>query len=484
MRRTAERMEQRLDVPLPATSLQGPAGLGLLACTFIVGLVLVAGMVPFNGPDEPYHWLRAVQIASGQWLPDDTGGRLWGGPIDAANVAYAEWFKQRILSATPTTLGEAWAQAGHLAASATGTQVVAFPSSASFSPLAYLPQAAGIALAKALGANPLAQLWAGRTVNLVGYLGMVWLILRTLPAAHQAFLIIALLPSGLHVVGSLSADPLNFTLPALLFAAVWRARALAGVDAPRNAVTSLAGIAVLVLLLGLLKPIYVVLGLVVLLLPPSRFASPRARHLFIAGTIGAATLATLAWNLTHPFVPGQYWGTGASPGAVLQAARLDPAAAWATWSRSLRELPAIMWLDGHGRFGGYPAPLMMNASAHMSWLSFNSLLVVLLTERAPRRDLPAAGLFMALAIAFTAALALAFWLGFTPVQAPRIEGMQGRYFTLVYLMAACSIACLSLTKPHPAWRYIRHIAFGVALAAGLATLAIGVQYMQAYWIVW
>jgi hypothetical protein len=64
----------------------------LITIAFIIALTygfrLVFDVPPMGGLDEPFHWQRSVQIASGHFLADRQGPDDWGGAIDGNSYNY------------------------------------------------------------------------------------------------------------------------------------------------------------------------------------------------------------------------------------------------------------------------------------------------------------------------------------------------------------------------------------------------------------
>ena len=415
----------------------------LFALVFMAGCLLAVVVPPLSGPDEIFHWQRAVQISRGQLLPVRVGQAGWGGKIDKAAHDYAGWAIKPLTEAIPFGISEATAVARQLKTRSEQEVLAAFPSTASYPPLAYLPQALGVGIAQAAGADPLGQIVAGRIANLAAYLGVIALALRALPAGRLTFLAIAFIPMAIHLAASLSADPLNFALPALLIAWCLRLRADQQVQLTRPVKWLLAA---LTCALGLLKPTYLILSVVVALIPAARFGSVGSKWIFVCACAGAAAAVGLAWNATHPFLPGLYWGTGANPQATVLSMARDPFTALETLFRSVRTLWGYWGVDGYGRFGGStpPSPYVLYTSPAVSWLGLYLMLALAVSEPVQRRDLLAAAFTAALGVAFFAVVILAFWVAFTPPAASLIAGVQGRYFYLTWLLFAL---CLVLAAP-------------------------------------
>ena len=450
--------------------------MAILAFAALSGLALSLAVPALNAADEVYHWQRAVQVSHGQFLADRRDvPNGYGGRIDTAALEFARWASERLEQSRRFGLREA-RQAADAFSRSGGLSTASFPSTASFSPLAYLPQAAGIAVARAAGANVLVQLVAGRIANLLVYLSLIALTVRLVPCGQRVLLALALIAPTLHLAASVSGDPLNFALPAVLFA--WCLRRRFESTATLSQASRYA-LGLLVVSLALLKPLHLLLAAIVLLVPARQFGGRRAMAVFLALTLGIGLAVTVAWNASYPFLPGRYWGTGAEPKRVLLAIVDDPAGAIGFFLHSLNWQMPIMWLDFWGRFGGFPPPFMMNVPKALSWAGLGALLVLALAEARRQADWPAGALMVALAVLFTLAIFGAFWLAFSPPGSTVIEGVQGRYFQLAFLLVGWATICAA---PVGDWFVqLRTPAFAIALIMQATALAYGLEHFRFYW---
>lgn len=453
-----------------------PSSLLSFGLVFAVGGLMIVAIPPFAVHDELFHWHRVVQMASGGLFAQHLGPNAWGGAIDKRAYDYSLWFLAKFQAQSPINVADAWHLARDLGTLPPERQVVSFPSTASFSPLAHLPQAFGVALARLCEANLLVQVFAGRAFNLLAYLALVATILRVLPAGQGIFIAIAFIPTALHLASSLSADPMNFVLPALLVAWSWRLR---------SDLTALFGrkeralFGALVIALALLKPMYLLFGGVTVLVPMERFGSAREKWLFLGGCLAAALLVGAAWNATYPFVPGKYWQTGADPKAAIKTILDNPRhAIWVFYS-TVRDWHVMWWFDGYGRFGGHPPPYSLYVSSTLSWTGLYLLVALGVVEGGDRRDFPLAGVFVGVAGAFAVFLLVAFWIGFTRPGSPRIDGIQGRYFYLVHALSAWTLVALAPVRSR--FRIMRHPVFCAALITHGATLLAAIVHFHRYW---
>lgn len=450
-----------------------------IAYGLLFGGLLLARTPPFAGQDEAFHWQRVLQIADGHLLAETLGPNAWGGPIDRAGYLQMLYHIDRIQKHGPVDPVEAQALSDHLAAQPRSLEVVAFPSSASFAPLAYLPQAAGVAAGRAAGLGPLGQMQAGCVSNVAVYALMVAAILRALPGGRVAVLALALSPVALQSACSLSADPLNLTLPILMLALVWRLR-------ERGAPLGWGGWAGLVALsaaLGLLKLTMAPFAGAVLYLPTAVAGGSWRSRLGLGGLCLAVALGVaVLWNAAYPFVPGPYWGTAADPAAQLAGLRADPLDSLRVFATTVRDWAVMWWRDGYGRYGGHPQPWHGYASDRWVLPAFWVLLALSLCDGARRRDLGFAAGCLIPAPGYALLLLVAFWVGYTPVGAATVDGVQGRYFlpmhALVLLGLAAAAGAWSPAGPRGG---LRLALFAAALALGGAVLMEVLDVWRSLW---
>jgi uncharacterized membrane protein len=443
---------------------------------FVLGLLLVFGTPPLSAPDEIYHWPRALQISEGRLLPRRAPDGEWGGKIDRAAFDYRSWVLNKLTAAQPIAFHDAWDEAKDLESVAGEKVVRSFPTTASFSPVAYLPQAAGIAVAHAFDANIVGEIFAGRIANLVAFFCLTGLACRLLPAGRYIFLVAMFMPTALHLAASLSADAMNLAIPALLIALCLRLRADADFALTASRKWSIAG---LVVACGLLKEISIVCGLAVLLIPSARFIDARRRWLFVLSWLGAGISAAAIWNLSYPFVPGIFWHYGADPAATIRLILADPGQALAVLANTL-DIWWRAWYRGYIAQIGGTAGFVYFLPASLVWPTALILAALAVIDGAKRRDLGQAVLLLAIAVLFLAALLAAFMLGFSRPGAPMIEGIQGRYLFVFYLAVALALGSLRLTgREHPRPRAALFLA-ATGLEAFLVLSAL--RWFQTVWI--
>lgn len=411
----------------------------LLACVATIGVILAFRVPPMGGFDEAFHWRRALQLSALHPLARRLGPNDWGGRLDTRAMAFETRADEAVAAGTPMSVSVLSALSGRLSQAPRGSAIVSFPSTASFSPLAYVPPALGIAAARGLHLGLLSQLHAGRLANLLAYLSLVWCVVRVLPLGRLASLALLTGPTTLHLASSFSADPLCNALPALLAAGCLRFHLHSDRLPPRG---WRSGLIVLLMLVGLLKPTGFVLSGLVLLVPSGFFATEREKWLFRVGAVLACCATTTAWNLAYPFVPGRYWHTGAEPHLAVQAMLRAPMHAVLVLLRNGWNDRWFWWVDGWGRFGGGPGPYHFTVPVPLAGVFLLAVVALAVLDRPgsqPAR--PAAAAWLAfLAAAYVVLLLLAFRIGYGPPLSDFIDGVQGRYLLLPELLLLLSLA--------------------------------------------
>jgi uncharacterized membrane protein len=241
-----------------------------------VVLVLILGAIgaiplilitpPFQVPDENWHFYRAYELSelkilsevqdgvSGAVLPDSLPELVKQSVYSADDVLYP---------ATPAPFTKTMSLAS-IPLNSSVRHFVAFPGSAYYSPLPYLPQAFGIAVGRLFGFGPLGLLYMGRLFNCLAALGLVGFAIYAIPFAEEIVLLVGLLPMSLYLYASLSADAALIAC-ALVFTALslaagvrgsWKARELAMAAAAAAVFCSVKPVYLPLLLAGLVPHVF------------------------------------------------------------------------------------------------------------------------------------------------------------------------------------------------------------------------------------
>ncbi len=197
-----------------------PLQLHLWPLGYILGLLMVFALPPFQGPDEFNHFFRAWQVSEGQWLGIRTPDQRLGGHLPVSLMAVAAPFRHLPFRPEGKITPQTIVHTLRIPLNPEARQFTDFANTAIYAPTAYLPQAAVMAPLRWAGVNPLAVLYAGRIAGLLCWLVCCHAAIRLWPPGRLLFTALALLPSALALHATLTADTLTngccFVLLALL----------------------------------------------------------------------------------------------------------------------------------------------------------------------------------------------------------------------------------------------------------------------------
>ena len=265
-----------------------------LAIALVWGIAQVFIVPPLQVPDEGDHWFRASAIADGQFTADAEGMLTLPGGFEPLVVLYTGIVSDA--QPLPVSLD---GQAGFSGYEAlfNGPRVDSVEPLApvkvvsrvrNYSPLGYLPQAAGIGIGRLLGAQPLTCFYLARLANLLVAVALLFAAIRLAPFGKHLFAFVALLPMTMFELASVSCDALTIA-GALLFIAL---ALKASTRATLRTVDLVLLVSAATVLLNV-KPGYWALVVLVLLVRPEQLGG-RWRYWTMAVGCGIAVLALAA----------------------------------------------------------------------------------------------------------------------------------------------------------------------------------------------
>lgn len=261
---------------------------------FFLFFGLVAGMLviyvtpPFQVPDEGHHFYRAFQVSEGRILSQKndvgTGGEIPRSLVHAHRIFMHISLNPEIkikLHHSARLFSREY-DPGH-------RKFMRFENTAMYSPVPYLPQAAGIALGRVLDRPAIALFYLGRISNLIVAVLLIFLAIRLTPVQRWLFVLIGLMPMTLFLLSSQSADAFTIGLAMLLVALALRyALTQHRVSIPMMLVVSV--------LLTVSKQAYIMLPMLFFLAPAEKMGGPRRKLLVVSGVVAAGVLSALIWS--------------------------------------------------------------------------------------------------------------------------------------------------------------------------------------------
>lgn len=182
----------------------------------VLGLFFVFATPPIQVPDEEGHFYKSYALSEGNLLQKNTTDTLSGASIpkalnDFSKIALDESLTLRKGKYTPALSS----QLGKIQIGSERIDV-SFVNLATYSPVAYVPQAIGVGLSKLVTNNVLVIFYAGRIANLLFLLGISALALGLLTRGRWLMTMLLLSPMTMFLAGSFSADPSAIAYTALL----------------------------------------------------------------------------------------------------------------------------------------------------------------------------------------------------------------------------------------------------------------------------
>lgn len=385
------------------------------------GLVLVLVTPPLQAPDEARHLYRAYAISTGQWLAEPRdGGAVVRLPTSFGEIERRLGDDIRFDPARKQDVRRVLREFSvRLEPGRTGrTRLTSL-----YSPLAYAPSAAAMALARPWSPAPVVHVYLGRAASLLCWLLLVYAALRVAPAHGWTLFALALLPMSLFEAASLSADGFTNGLAFLFIAVVLRAsRADAGRFRWHEGILLVA----LSAGVGLAKLAYGPLAGLVLLVPRHRFRSGAERVAVAVAVVAGSLLPAALWVRALRGIKAHVMSPNTSPEAQFHFILAEP----------LR-YGEVLLASLVGRFGnlvetfvGILGHVDTRLPSSVYWLAPLALLALALLDGGPESPVRGWGrTWLLLVAAATCAFVMtAAYVGWTPFGANRVALVQGRYF--------------------------------------------------------
>lgn len=462
-------------------SWKGPKRLRISAALILGALgslPLVLLTPPFQVPDEVQHFYRAYQLSEFQIRAEVRNGVSGGTlPVSLQRLVTSSVYTQDALAypATPAPLGKTLKLASIPLDSSTRA-FVAFPGSAFYSPLPYLPQVAGIALGRAIGLGPLGLLYMGRLFNCLAALALIALAVGAIPFAEEFVILVALLPMSLYLYASLSADAAVISC-SLAFTALSLSASKRGEWKTWEFVAAAVAAAVFCSV----KPVYAPLllaGMVPGLFQSNKAARVTRSHailLVIAVGAAAGWLLFTRSSMTTPL-------SGAHPSVQISLVLHHPLLLIRAIVHTFTFNNLLLfYVQTVGAFGWLTVSLRPGVAYLLPLAGLLFVCIVGVRDPADsegqRAALPALW-YLALVLASAFLIMTAMYLMYAVVGGDAVPGVQGRYFIPLLVLAGVGVTGLLPRGRRPASRR-RNLAVLVLLGV-LEVIAMDTTIVRAF----
>ncbi|WP_433681883.1 DUF2142 domain-containing protein [Nocardia sp. CA-119907] len=427
-------------------------GAATIAFTIIVtvfGALFAWITPPFWGHDEITQFGRAYQVAHGGFQPEripDDRGIAYGGDVPSSITAlmgYALHDYTTNPEEPDPMVADPGAYARFEGAAVSKTEeAVWFTNTAAYSPVPYIPAAIGIRLAELFGLNVGAMMLLTRLAGLAVYLALVGFGLHALRAYRVQWLAftVAVLPIAVFQAGTVTADTLTNALAILVSALLVKALFLGdGLGRVETAALLAATVA-----LPVSKPTYVLLAMLVVLVPTNRFAfggDAGWKRLLPWGFAALGAAAFAVWmKIAAPTTdgmglmrPAHQWNS-VRPSDQLHGILSDPVNFVNVFGESiaLRDQRWFTQFFGELGFAYIDVPALTVLACLLAFAASVGIADRMNTATATVRRT----LIVALTVlASVAMIYVTLYMSFTPVDYYIIDGVQGRYFVPLAILA-------------------------------------------------
>lgn len=388
----------------------------------IFGILFLLITPPFQAADEYNHYYRAFQISEGQIIAQKHQNQV-GGFLPKSLVTTTERVSVGIpFNPEGKQKPEKIFSLFNLPLESNNRVFVAFPNTAVYSPIPYLPQIIGIALGKIIGLSPILLMYVGRICNLLVWLVLGYLAIKITPICKWTFFLLALTPMSLFQAASLSADGVTNGV-AFLLMAVFLQSALEEKKVVTG--TQIFIIFLLSVLLALAKQAYFPLVGLFLLIPVRKIGNKKKYATVFALLFLASVLAIFTWSF---FSKSTYTTLvpNAAPGKQIHFILTHPFDLVGVILRTFFKdgieyisqfVGKLGWLDTK-----LPPLFILSYIIMLGFISLVNHRKDILISQMQKRILLLTFILNVILIATI------LYISWTPVAKDRILGLQGRYF--------------------------------------------------------
>jgi uncharacterized membrane protein len=355
---------------------------------------------PFQVPDEVGHFWRSVTLARGDIFPRiEPRGATSQVEQGLSTIVFVFW----VDPASNQNYKIEWPRfrtSWDVRVEAEKRATVRYP--AGYTPVPYAPQTLAALVTRLIPVRPVITFYLGRLFNALAYIAVIAFAIRIAPRLQWVIAGAALLPMALYLAASWSPDAMTIALAFLFFALLLRGGPV-------------WQIALVGFLVGLCKPAYFLIALLVLAIPRIRVVQ---RFAVIAAT--AVGVALAMWNASYAYTPAPMPDVDAA--AQMRCLRADPMAFGRAFAHDVHVRGFDYVSQAVGRLGFLDVAL----PKAIIWYELATLVLCAWTGTSALTGTARAITFV-IAIATIAGIAFASYLSWTPACTRAIEGIQGRY---------------------------------------------------------
>ena len=399
---------------------------------------------PMLGVDEFHHFNRAYQVSQGGLRSYDDGVAVGGiVPADVYN------YQRRIIEVRyeGNYKGKSWTTWTNEAFSISmqgPEKMASFPGAAAYSPLAYLPAATVLFIAKNIDVSFGFALIAMRLAMLIAFTVIICYLLYVIRdyKLKWAVVTLALWPNVIFQASMLTADTLAIALAFLIFGITFKAFNTKDLKRPEAVVLLVASI-----ILPVIKFNYLLISLLALFIPALNFTTLKLKPLYVSvGSAFLMILLTFGWIYTVKDYADDnnkaravlVQGVDSSTLGQVKYMLKNPIDTLLIMPKTMAENGKSESIDFVTRMAGsigFNFTRLPTVVIVMSWILLILMLLYAKSEIQKNKKFITISSLMGLISCLGVFLVL--YLTWSPIGSEVITGVQGRYFipVLLYIMS-------------------------------------------------
>jgi len=411
-------------------------------------------------PDEFTHFKRAYGITEGAFIPEQNETLRGGSSLPSGLKDIYQ------TNPAPGTYSEVGADL--VRANSDEHEDYDYVTAALYNPVCYFPQVVGIFIGKIFNAPYLIQAYLGRIVNFAGFLILVYLAIKLLPKFKHWLIFLSLLPITLQEAASLSPDALTiglcfFTISFVLYLAYAKKDKLSPLE--------LTILYLSAAVIGLCKIVYLPILLLYFIIPAERFGSKKQKIIHATAMIVITVAVNLSWLIISSRYLVDSSSTGVDPDLQLAHLISNPFRYLIVLARTVEARLPFYLTSGIGLTLGHFAVNLPNIFLYLT-LMMATLILFQTAEHFKNVKPFERAIFIITPLSICLLMFTSLYLQWTAVDAPIVDGVQGRYFLpfLPLLPVIFNINKPKINRPSPI--RLRHILIFLAIFDLVAILKI------------
>lgn len=185
----------------------------------VFGFILIFFTPPFQSPDEPAHFAKAFSVSQGHFVSKKVDN-VSGDNLPSSLLTFEERFGNLFFNTASRTSFQQVEESKKVHLNENNKTFVNQKYHAMYSPLAYLPQGAGIFVFKFFTDSVYWLMIGAKMFLLFFYIAMGYLSVKSVPFCKWLTVLILLMPMSLSLGASVSADGVLIAVSVLYFAKV------------------------------------------------------------------------------------------------------------------------------------------------------------------------------------------------------------------------------------------------------------------------